>query len=68
MNNKYYPKEVYNINIDVTMRNKARYDAAQEKIRNEIVKRYPNYYSMSFKERYALRYEIREIEEMFPWF
>ena len=66
--NKYYPKEVFNINMDITRANMRRYDAAQAKIEKEILKRFPNYYKLSFKERWALREEIRAIEETFSWF
>ena len=68
MRSKYYPKEVFNINMDITRANMARYDKAQEKIEKAILEKFPNYYKMNFKERWEIRAEIRDIEEQFSWF
>ena len=64
----HYPKEVFNINVDITRRNMQRYDAAQKKIEQAILEEYPDYYKMSFKERWYMRDKIREIEKRFPWY
>lgn len=65
---KYYPKEVFNARIDITQANMRRYDAAQAKIEKAILAKYPNYYKLSFRERWDLRHEIDEIRAQFPWF
>jgi hypothetical protein len=51
----YYPKEVYNINEDVTKANKAAYDKKEAaKLENYLLK-CPGYLNLSIKDRYAIR-------------
>ena len=54
----YYPSYLFSIREDVTRRNLAAYDAAQEKIYQECLKRRPDYHNMPCRERVALRENV----------
>lgn len=52
---KWYPKEVYSIREDVTRENMRQYDLRQERILNAVLRIAPDYYSLPWRERIAIR-------------
>lgn len=58
----WYPKEVYSIREDVTRENMRQYDARQARIMEAVLRAAPDYYSLSPRERLAIRKRIeREV-------
>ncbi len=53
--NKYYPREVYNINEDITRENMKNYDLKQEKIEKACLKINPEYHKLNLLERRKIR-------------
>lgn len=56
----WYPKEVYSIREDVTRENMRKYDLRQARIRAEVLKAAPDYYSLSWRERAEVRRRVEE--------
>lgn len=50
-----YPKWVFNIREDVTRENMRIYDKQQELLRQKCLEINPNYYSLGFREKRAIR-------------
>ena len=55
-----YPKEVFHINEDMTKANMREYEIKYEKWHRKAEELYPNYYSMTLKERCKVRRIIDE--------
>lgn len=54
----WYPRDIFNIREDVTMKNKKDYDHKQNKLMREVLKIAPNYYQLDLRERMALRQRV----------
>ena len=50
-----YPKEVYNINEDITRANMRAYDLEQKRIEDECIRLAPNYHALPCRERLNIR-------------
>ena len=54
----WYPAETYNIREDITRRNKRNYDHKQNKLTRECLRLEPSYYTLTLRERMAIRQRV----------
>ena len=61
LRSQYYPKEVYNINEDITRENMRKYDKMRDNWYNKALEICPDFFKRGLRERMEIRKEIDTI-------
>lgn len=56
----YYPREVFNINMDITRANMREYDKKREREVNSYLAINPNYFKLDARTQYEIRKQAKE--------
>ena len=58
LRSKYYPKEVYNINENITRENMRKYDKMRDNWYNKALELFPDYFKRGLRERLEIGKEV----------
>ena len=61
LRSKYYPKEVYNINENITRENMRKYDKMRDNWYNKALELFPDYFKRGLRERLEIGKEIDKV-------